>query len=323
MFGQYTRTVDQESNDLDALKNKKLHTLSSTATTKPVISSSTTGHGLFRTVGETTVPSHTNQNNLNILEKSSTTASSTLLPFEGRITASTHSNTLPIFFAGSEREDPTIHQKESTDLLDKKPSANSLRELASQTKIESDVPPTDTNIVEDRLKISDSNNDEIRTIKIFGFPPNMITNVRKHFERYGKIEDSQYSPGSWLSIRYEKPASATQALDSNEKIMAETFKIGVTLANENLRSSSAISASLTKADGSSTQEQQKSSNVFKDIHPKTDSVFAKRDDKQKGVGSGRTGISVIASPSIGQHSKVTTPQTTGWIGYIRDLLFTW
>ncbi|CAO3576386.1 unnamed protein product [Absidia cylindrospora] len=177
--------------------------------------------------------------------------------------------------------------------------------------------------------ITNTKDDEIRTIRIFGFPPNLSDTLRTHFEKYGRIEASQHSPGNWLSILYASPTSATTAVaKSNRMVIADTFMIGVTMATTNLKPIPSKSL-LTRTPADHHPHHHQDHPVYKSILPVTDGVFADRSSKKKKpsstttVGTGKAGVSVAAGPTVATSNRASIPETTGWIGFFKDILFDW
>jgi hypothetical protein len=155
---------------------------------------------------------------------------------------------------------------------------------------------------------NDSNTDDHRTIKVFGFPSSLSDLIRTHFEKYGRIEESRYSPGNWLIIRYASPSSAASALKSNGMVLVDTFIIGVTAAPTQIPLAQQPSVATT------------STNSFISIIPTDDNG---KNDKLVTLGSGKAGMSVVGCPTINPTGAAVIPQTTGWIGFIKDALFAW
>lgn len=158
---------------------------------------------------------------------------------------------------------------------------------------------------------NDSNSkhtDDHRTIKVFGFPSSLSDLIRTHFEKYGRIEESRYSPGNWLLIRYASPSSAASALKSNGMVLVDTFMIGVTVAPTQIPLAQQSSVATSSTDS------------FISIIPTDDSG---KNEKLVTLGSGKAGMSVVGCPTINPTGTAVIPQTTGWIGFIKDALFAW
>ncbi|KAI9272359.1 hypothetical protein EDC94DRAFT_596182 [Helicostylum pulchrum] len=71
-----------------------------------------------------------------------------------------------------------------------------------------------------------------KTVRVFGYPSNLLHNVIEHFMTYGKIEEYHESPGNWVTITYESSTSALAALKSNGIIISKTYMIGVSMEEE-------------------------------------------------------------------------------------------
>ncbi|ORZ11961.1 hypothetical protein BCR42DRAFT_420957 [Absidia repens] len=352
MFGQHSITPTQTSAHLDILRNDKLQTAPSEA--KPFSlfppSPASTGGRLFLSANDP-LPS---QNTSSLpakevdLEKPApssaapATAPNVLIPAEGRITKASHDNALPIFFAGAhlperQQEEEQLAEDHELDTSSGKLPSMQAPDLTTQ---KDDGPSTVSTNTESASKeeteepsINHTMDDEIRTIRIFGFPPNLSDTLRTHFEKYGRIEASQHSPGNWLSILYASPTSATTAVaKSNRMVIADTFMIGVTLATTNLKPIPSKSLLARKPTDHHHQEQPHDHHVYKSIHPVTDGVFANRSSKKPSspsttttttAGTGKAGVSVAGGPTVATSNRASIPQTTGWIGFFKDILFDW
>lgn len=87
-----------------------------------------------------------------------------------------------------------------------------------------------SSLQDDQSRTSNINESQSRTIRVFGYPSNLVNNVISHFNRYGKIDRFEQAPGgSWILITYEKNASALAALKSNGIVISKNQLIGVTL----------------------------------------------------------------------------------------------
>lgn len=123
-----------------------------------------------------------------------------------------------------------------------------------------------------------------RTIRVFGYPSNLVNNVISHFNRYGKIEHFEQAPGgNWILITYEKNASALAALKSNGIVISKNQLIGVTLEE-------------THADPvvQNVVPLDKTSGVFKTYTPNTSS--------ESGLGKGKVGVSAMDKTNAGATS---------------------
>ncbi|KAI8339063.1 hypothetical protein BC941DRAFT_421985 [Chlamydoabsidia padenii] len=290
MFGQQYNTNTHQPTNIDILNKKSLgaHQSDSTA---PGLFASSTGQ-LFRSVQDSTqvLPPHIKKLELGNVEPTP----STLLPLEGRITKAAQDNALPIFFAGARPSNNTqpTPENESIVLNEKRPSL-----IPEQPTTESS-----TTLLKEEPTDNNSTTDDLRTIKIFGFPSGLGDVILSHFEKYGRIEESRYSPGNSLTIRYAYPASVTAALKSNGMILADTFMIGVTMVTD----TNQIPSTPKK-------------NSFTNIVPTS------LDNNRKPVelGSGQVGIMDLGCNTINPTGPASIVQTTGWIGFLKDALFSW
>lgn len=129
-----------------------------------------------------------------------------------------------------------------------------------------------------------------KTIRVFGYPVNLIHNVIQHFGTYGKIENFYEATGNWMNITYESSTDALAALKANGIIISNSHMIGVSLEKEEPA-------------------------VIKDLVPseETEGVFK----STHGLGSGKIGHSAV-------DSKNTVENTNGGIiSKLKDALLGW
>ncbi|KAK4521132.1 uncharacterized protein ATC70_013076 [Mucor velutinosus] len=146
-------------------------------------------------------------------------------------------------------------------------------------------------------KISES---QSRTVRVFGYPSNLVNNVISHFNRYGKIEHFEQAPGgNWISITYEKNASALAALKSNGIVISKNQLIGVTLEETHADPVVQNVVPLEKANG-----------VFKTNTANT--------SFESGLGKGKVGVSAMDKTNAG---------ATSFLSYIsekvQEVVFGW
>lgn len=132
-----------------------------------------------------------------------------------------------------------------------------------------------------------------RSIRVFGYPPNLVHNVIQHFMTYGKIENYQISPGNWITITFENSSMALAALKSNGVVISKMYLIGVSLEKEETKPA-----------------------VAKNIIPMdvSNGVFKNLNNANNGVGSGKAGVSA---------ENKYRAATGGIIATIKDALFGW
>ncbi|KAI9480566.1 MAG: hypothetical protein EXX96DRAFT_563312 [Benjaminiella poitrasii] len=140
-----------------------------------------------------------------------------------------------------------------------------------------------------------------RTIKIFGYPVNLVNNVIHHFLQYGKIEHYEESPGNWISITYEKDASALASLKSNGTIISKNHLIGVVLEDTTATTEPRNVVPLEGAKG-----------IFK-------TALEGQKNKPIELGSGRAGISARAPIEAPEGYSVDG----GVLSYIKELVYGW
>ncbi|KAI8082003.1 uncharacterized protein B0P05DRAFT_538969 [Gilbertella persicaria] len=132
------------------------------------------------------------------------------------------------------------------------------------------------------------------TIRVFGYPANLIGNVIQHFTRYGKIEKYEQTPGNWITITYDRSECAAAALQSNGIVISKNYLIGVTL-DETMPEAPIKYTKVVSADES-------------DRILKSTVTLGKN-----GLGSGKAGISVRDKSAI----------DAGFAAYIKELIFGW
>ncbi|KAG2207423.1 hypothetical protein INT47_006898 [Mucor saturninus] len=129
-----------------------------------------------------------------------------------------------------------------------------------------------------------------KTIRVFGYPVNLIHNVIQHFGTYGKIEKYYETSGNWMNITYDSSTNALAALKANGIIISNSHMIGVSLEKEEPIVIKDI-VPLEETEG-----------VFKTIH---------------GLGTGKIGHSAV-------DSKNTVESTSGGImSKLKDALLGW
>lgn len=153
----------------------------------------------------------------------------------------------------------------------------------------------------DQSRASQINESQSRTVRVFGYPSNLVNNVISHFNRYGKIEHFEQAPGgNWISITYEKNASALAALKSNGIVISKNHLIGVTLEEVSTHPVAQNVVPLNVANG-----------VFKTYTPNT--TF-----NASGLGKGKVGVSAIDKSNTGTDSI-----DGGFVSRLKDAFFGW
>lgn len=148
---------------------------------------------------------------------------------------------------------------------------------------------------------SQINESQSKTIRVFGYPSNLVNNVISHFNKYGKIEKYQQAPGgNWISITYEKNASALAALKSNGVVISKNHLIGVKLEEVSAHPVAQNVVPLNVANG-----------VFKTYTP--DTTF-----NTSGLGKGKVGVSAIDKSNAGTDSI-----DGGFVSRLKDAFFGW
>ncbi|KAI8636464.1 hypothetical protein BD408DRAFT_448402 [Parasitella parasitica] len=139
-----------------------------------------------------------------------------------------------------------------------------------------------------------------KSIRVFGYPANLVNNVVSHFNRYGKIEKYEQAPGSnWITITYEKNASALAALKSNGVIISKNQLIGVTL------------------------EEPPTHPVPQNVIPLNDSngvfkTYALSTTTSSGLGKGKVGVSALDESNTGTESI-----ESGFFSKLKDAFLGW
>ncbi|KAL9546304.1 hypothetical protein MBANPS3_006722 [Mucor bainieri] len=140
---------------------------------------------------------------------------------------------------------------------------------------------------DDQSRASKINESQSRTVRVFGYPSNLVNNVIQHFNRYGKIEHFEQAPGgSWILITYEKNASALAALKSNGIVISKNQLIGVTL--EEAHVDPVVQNVVPLNDGSG---------VFK--------TYASNTSFESGLGKGKVGVSAMDKTNAGATSLMS------------------
>ncbi|KAI9337435.1 hypothetical protein BD770DRAFT_448535 [Pilaira anomala] len=135
-----------------------------------------------------------------------------------------------------------------------------------------------------------------KTVRVFGYPSNLLHNIIEHFMTYGNIVEYRESPGNWVSITYESSTSALAALKSNGIIISKTYMIGVSM-EEN--SPSTVTHDIIPLDSNER--------VFKNAH---------------GLGNGKVGLSV-ADKNNTLHTSNKITSGGGIMSKLNDTFFGW
>ncbi|CEP11373.1 hypothetical protein [Parasitella parasitica] len=146
-------------------------------------------------------------------------------------------------------------------------------------------------------QISDS---QSKSIRVFGYPANLVNNVVSHFNRYGKIEKYQQAPGgNWITITYEKNASALAALKSNGVVISKNHLIGVTL--EELPTHPVAQNVVPLMDSNGVFKANMSNTTF-----------------SSGLGKGKVGVSALDGSNVGTESI-----ESGFFSRLKDAFLGW
>ncbi|KAF1801285.1 hypothetical protein FB192DRAFT_1385119 [Mucor lusitanicus] len=157
-----------------------------------------------------------------------------------------------------------------------------------------------SSLQDDQSTVSNINESQSRTIRVFGYPSNLVNNVISHFNRYGKIEHFEQAPGgSWILITYQKNASALAALKSNGIVISKNQLIGVTLEETHADAVVHNVVPLNEGNG-----------VFK--------TYTSNTSFESGLGKGKAGVSAMDKTNAG---------ATSLLGYVfekaKETIFGW
>ncbi|KAI9301730.1 hypothetical protein BJ944DRAFT_271036 [Cunninghamella echinulata] len=328
MFTQsFTNT--QGTSKLEDLKNKNPSSSNPDAITTPSLFKADTNTGLFRTITDpaNALPPYMQQSSLNnnTITKSSTVSSNTILPVERKVIASDDNN-LPAFFIGAQPKKPSTTDSATTfdpsvdnnnnkrDSISKDPSSITITSEASASK-EDDIkeqPKTDTTLENPNKEPTTStepipSNDvnTSKTIKVFGYSRNIISLLIDHFSKYGIIEHHIVSNDNVLCIQYETNASANQALKDHGLFFNQNCKIGVILAEQNIKPSLTHQHDNNNNDETDIlQQKQQQPKLRRVEHISDDQLFLK---KKKGLGSGYAGISASGNRNVSKQDIASKP----------------
>ncbi|ORY91836.1 hypothetical protein BCR43DRAFT_497367 [Syncephalastrum racemosum] len=152
--------------------------------------------------------------------------------------------------------------------------------------------------------------DSASTIYVFGFPTNTDQVVLDHFAKYGAIRDrTTAGEGNWLTIRYESPAMAQQALKSNGQVIAGHM-IGVKLQQQ-----------------AQQRPQEEKGKKVNRLIPLQRADLYKKPTQPAGVklGSGQSGLSVLSLPSVNPNlGNVTVlKDSLKIVDKVKEFIFEW
>lgn len=131
-----------------------------------------------------------------------------------------------------------------------------------------------------------------KTIRVFGYPVNLMHNVIQHFKKYGKIDKYEVAAGNWMVITYASSADALAALKANGIVISDNHMIGVSLEKDE------------PVEIRNIVPLQETEGVFKSLY---------------GLGSGKVGHSA-ADP---ENTAAITNNSGGVISKLKDALLGW
>ncbi|EPY50922.1 nucleoporin Nup40 [Schizosaccharomyces cryophilus OY26] len=109
-----------------------------------------------------------------------------------------------------------------------------------------------------------------RSVIVFGFPPELTTQVLNEFSRFGKIVNQhsltastsalpglKNAHGNWLQLTYAEPSSAATAVQSNGMIIHDSFMVGCIYSPDDKQSHSQAATKLDALDIEMTEADTK------------------------------------------------------------------
>ncbi|CAO3639292.1 unnamed protein product [Cunninghamella blakesleeana] len=324
--------TSEEASRLDSLKNKAASsTNTDTSTTSLFKTDANTG--LFRTVIDpaSTLPPYLQQSSLNTTINKppngfhSNNSNNKILPVERKIIASNDDSALPAFFIGAQQPKKEASSPSSsndsvfdTHLNNTASSSNTIEASTSEKENKEEQPKSD-NTVEEPTASSDKSIpikkvEDIKTVKVFGYPRNSISLVLDRFNSYGPVEQHIITNDNIIMIEYETKSSANQALKDHGFSFNQQCKIGVILAEQNLQSIT-TGPIIPNQDKKDVDEKQSSLKLKRVEQLPEGQLFIK---KKKGLGSGFAGISALGNRNISKQENAFKPEV---ISKYRDFFY--
>ncbi|KAI9256208.1 hypothetical protein BY458DRAFT_519678 [Sporodiniella umbellata] len=153
-------------------------------------------------------------------------------------------HTPPVFFINSKKEErkrplePELQRSSSISLnygerrlsnilSETKPESHGTSALKKKVLVESADPSRglfgDGNVYK-RVKLNERRRKESsqeipvqssNSIRVYGFPTHLTTDLRRYYEKFGTVTQCERSLADWITITFESPATALQALKNN------------------------------------------------------------------------------------------------------------
>ncbi|KAI9474843.1 hypothetical protein BDB00DRAFT_860194 [Zychaea mexicana] len=169
-----------------------------------------------------------------------------------------------------------------------------------------------------------SDREEAESIYVFGFAPGTEQQIIDYFASHGKIVQHNTSTGNWITIRYDSAASAEKGLKSNGVAVTGDHIIGVTRGTNKktqTATAEASTASSHKDDVFRVIPFDQAKNLYK--KPEAMKGAQQPSSAAEGLGSGKTGLSVLNVPTVNPPGDVKLIKDTGLLTKVKDFLFEW
>ncbi|KAI8334300.1 hypothetical protein BC941DRAFT_432618 [Chlamydoabsidia padenii] len=66
------------------------------------------------------------------------------------------------------------------------------------------------------------------TVSVFGYPPEMVTDILTYFKQFGDISATTETAKNCVTITYTTPQAAQKAVEANGKVLPNNTMVGVT-----------------------------------------------------------------------------------------------
>ncbi|KAI8062184.1 hypothetical protein BC940DRAFT_309350 [Gongronella butleri] len=201
---------------------------------------------------------------------------------EARVTPSTDKR-LPIFFVGATA---AKEQVSTSSIIPSEPE-----------KDEAPVAPEARETPAEPVEPVQPSEPRKHTIKVFGFPPNLIAVIHDDFSQLGDVETYRYDRATTcLELQYKSVYSVDRALKRHGTTVAAVYQLGVAMADEDLT---------PRPDDAETRQNHVR-------HVDIDDVYA----SSQRPGSGKAGVSVLGTHSIignGAIRRVFSADRVTWL----------
>ncbi|CAO3631760.1 unnamed protein product [Cunninghamella echinulata] len=257
----------------------------------------------------------------NTAAKPSTVSSNTILPVERKVVAS-DDNSLPAFFIGAQPKKPSTDSattfdpsldNNKRDSISKDPSSITItseantskkEDIKEQPKMDTTLENTNKESITSTKPILSNDVNTSKTIKVFGYSRNIISLLIDHFSKYGIIEHHIVSNDNVLCIQYETNASANQALKDHGLFFNQNCKIGVILAEQDIKPSFTHQHDNNNKEETDILQQKQQPKLRRVEHISDDQLFLK---KKKGLGSGYAGVSALGNRNVSKQDMASKP----------------